>query len=241
VGGELTLFMRGIVKGRTYRSRTLGPAPRESISSGVHNAPLTTFLARASATAHEVFNDPVTYASLPFERVDWEIFDIIGTNHYWREPAKDRYLPSLEPLLASGKPVVISEFGFRTRTGADQTGSAGPENIDPVTMSLHLLPVTRRFVQPRVKTIHERNEELQARCLSRQLELLDAAEVDGAFVYTFTAPLFPRDGDPKHDLDTDSYSLVAPCSHGRHGTTYPDMAWEPKKAFAAVASYYSSH
>jgi hypothetical protein len=39
------------------------------------------------------------------------------------------------------------------------------------------------------------------------------------------------------DLDTDSYSLVKPYPRGRHGTTYPDMAWEPKKSFTAVADY----
>jgi hypothetical protein len=28
---------------------------------------------------------------------------------------------------------------------------------------------------------------------------------------------------------------------GRHGTTYPDMAWEPKESFRAVSEYYSNH
>jgi hypothetical protein len=87
---------------------------------------------------------------------------------------------TLEPLLASGKPVVVSEFGFLTRTDADQIGSAALVNIDPVTMSLHLLPLTGRLVRPRVKTVHERNEELQAHCLHRQLALLDSAGVDRA-------------------------------------------------------------
>jgi hypothetical protein len=96
-----------------------------------------------------VFSGPVTYASLhPLEHVDWDMFDLIGINHYWREPVKDRYLTTLEPLLASGKPVVITEFGFRTRTGADQTGPAGPENIDPVTVALHMLPLQRGTAGP---------------------------------------------------------------------------------------------
>ena len=169
------------------------------------------------------------------------MFDISGINHYRREPAKDRYLPTMEPLLTSGKPVVIGEFGFITRTDADQVGSAVPLNIDPLTMSLHLLPLTRRLVRPRVKTIHERDEGLQARYLLHQLELLDSAGVDGAFVYTFTAPLWAHDDDPKHDLDTDSFSLVKSCPGRRRGTAYPDMNWEPKDAFRAVASYYASH
>jgi hypothetical protein len=238
VGTELTLFMRGIVAGATSGRRVR--AVREVLTTGAHNVPLNAFLSRATGAVREVFTGPVTYAALPFEQVEWDMFDIIGINHYWRQPAKDRYLPTLQPLMTSGKPVVISEFGFLTRTDADQLGSWAPVNIDPVTMALHLLPLTRRLVRPRVKTIHERDEALQARCLLDQLELLDSAGVDGAFVFTFTAPLWPGDDDPHHDLDTDSFGLVKPRP-GRRGTAYPDMNWEPKDAFRAVAGYYASH
>lgn len=237
VGNELTLFMHGIVKGRTIHGRI--PATRDAFRSGADHRQLNAYLSRASAAVREVFSGPVTYASLPIERVDWDMFDLIGINHYWYAPVKDRYLQTLEPLLASGKPVVITEMGFRTRTGADQTGSGGPENIDPATMVLHLLPLTRR-VRPRVKTILQRDEELQASSLLRQLELLDSAGVAGTFVYTFTSPLWPHGDDPRHDLDAGSFGLVKPCPDGRLGTTYPDMAWEPKKSFAAVADYYAA-
>jgi hypothetical protein len=46
-GNELTLFMRGIVKGRTRRRRI--PAIREAVRSGAGSQPLNAFLARASA------------------------------------------------------------------------------------------------------------------------------------------------------------------------------------------------
>jgi hypothetical protein len=38
-----------------------------------------------------------------------------------------------------------------------------------------------------------------------------------------------------------SYSIVKSYEDGRHGTTYPDMPWEPKESFQAVADYYASH
>ncbi len=237
VGTELTLYMRGIVKGSTHQRRI--PAIREAIASGAQNRPLNAFLARATAAVREKFAGPVTCAALPFERVDWDMFDIIGVNHYWREPAAGRYLKTLEPLLATGKPVVITELGFQTHAGADQSGPTAAVNITPLSMALHMLPLTRGLARPRVKTVQERNEELQGRSLRRQLELLDSAGVNGAFAYTFTAPLFTHADDPQHDLDTDSYSLVKPCPGGRHGTTYPDMAWEPKKSFTALADYYA--
>jgi hypothetical protein len=28
---------------------------------------------------------------------------------------------------------------------------------------------------------------------------------------------------------------------GSHGTTYPDMLWEPKASFKAVAAYHAGH
>ena len=36
-----------------------------------------------------------------------------------------------------------------------------------------------------------------------------------------------------------SHSLVKSYEGGQHGATYPDMTWEPKKSFYAVAEYYA--
>jgi hypothetical protein len=36
-----------------------------------------------------------------------------------------------------------------------------------------------------------------------------------------------------------SPSLVKSLTGGRHGTTYPDMPWEPKESFRAVTDYYA--
>jgi len=239
VGTELTPFMRGIIDGRTFGQRISRAG--QIVMSGVHNQPLNAFLARADGSVRAAFGGPLSYASLPFEQVDWDLFDLIGVDHYWHELIEDRYLRTLEPLLGTGKPIVITEFGFRTRTGADKTGAAGPENIEPLSMMAHLVPGVRRLVRPRVKTIHERDQSLQARSLVRQLELLDSADVDGAFIHTFTAPLFTHGNDPRHDLDTDSFSLVKTYPPGGHGRTYPYMTWEPKESFGAVADYYATH
>jgi hypothetical protein len=44
--------------------------------------------------------------------------------------------------------------------------------------------------------------------------------------------------DPHRDLDLASYGVVAVLEHAR-GTTYPDMAWEPKQVFGALAAAYA--
>lgn len=86
-----------------------------------------------------------------------------------------------------------------------------------------------------------RDEGSQASELVGQLETLDQAGVDGASIQTFISPTAPFCADPRDDLDMNSYSLVKSFGGGKHGTTYPDMTWEPKESFRAVADYYAKH
>ena len=58
-------------------------------------------------------------------------------------------------------------------------------------------------------------------------------------MFLFALSNFPHcpDGDPRADLDLASLGIVK-ILEGRRGETYPDMAWEPKAAFNAVAEHY---
>ena len=76
--------------------------------------------------------------------------------------------------------------------------------------------------------------------------MLDDAGVDGAFVYTFVQPLegFANEAVLKQitfDPDIASYSLVKSFVGAQHGSTYPDLPWEPKESFRAVAEHYAAH
>ncbi len=73
------------------------------------------------------------------------------------------------------------------------------------------------------------------------LGILDYAGVDGAFISLFLSQITPYDDRPRYDLDMASSSLVKYFEGKRRGTTYPDMNWEPKESFRAVAEYYASH
>ena len=86
-----------------------------------------------------------------------------------------------------------------------------------------------------------RDEALQARELTETLAVLDAAGVEGAFVCTLVDYLATFSEDPRYDLDMSALSLVSSYGRGRRGTTYPDMTWEPKQAFRAVAEYYAGN
>jgi hypothetical protein len=239
VGGELTLFMQGIVPGRNVAQRMGNPANWEFLKAGGHNTPLNEFLARTTTAVRAVFGGPLTYASLPWEAVEWNAFDFVGVDHYRAAQIRDRYVEMLEPAFSHAKPVVILEFGSRTYRGADTSteGMAG-DIADYRSLWLHQIPLVGRLVRPRLRSDHVRDEDLQARDVSEMLGLLDGAGVEGAFVMTFVSPIAPTDDDPRYDLDMNSYSLVKTYTN-RNGATYPDMPWEPKASFRTVSSYYA--
>jgi len=241
VGSELTLFMQSIVEGRNIVKRMSNPSFWENARAGTHNKPLNAFLAKANEAVRRVFRGQVTYASLVWEAVDWSLFDFVGIDHYRFARIKDRYVELLKPAFAHGKPVVITEFGCRTYQGAESSGAMGLGITNHTTLFLHQLPLLGRLVRPRLNGEYVRDEGLQARELTETLGVLDGAGVDGAFIMTFVSPIFPHDDDPRYDLDMDSFSLVKSYAGGKHGITYPDMTWEPKESFKAVANYFANH
>lgn len=240
LGSELTLFMRGILPGRSVEERLRGPAARALLQAGQHNGALNAFLGRAVAAVRPVFGGPLTYASLIFEAVDWSRFDLVGVDHYREARIADRYVEMLAPLLATGKPVVVTEFGMRTYRGAERSGTLGFGVVDSRTTFLHQLPLVGPLFRLRLDGAHIRDEALQARELAETLRILEAAGVDGAFVSSFVHPEAPFSEDPRYDIDMSGMSLVKTYARGR-GTTYPDMPWEPKEAFRAVAAHYAAH
>lgn len=238
VASEATLFTLGIIPGRTLSLR-LAYLFRE-FGSGKHVAPLRSFLQEAVKTARSSFGGPLTYASLIFEDVDWSLFDLVGVDHYRDARVKDRYVAMLGPLIAIGKPVVITEFGMRTYRDADTSGALGFGVTDPKSLVLHRLPVVGRFIRPHLKKgDHIRDEGHQASEIAETLTILDAAGVDGAFVCTFVEPLSVFSDEPHYDLDMSSLGLVKTLGRGT-GTAYPGMPWEPKASFRAVADFYAS-
>ena len=239
VGQELMLFMEGILPGHTLLQRLHNPALRHIIRTGSRGPALNAFLAEASAATRRVFQGPVAYAALPWEGVDWTPFDLVGVDHYWDERVRDRFIEMLQPFFAAGKPVVVTGTGSRAYQGAHSTGTLGLGIADPASQFWHSLPVVGRLVRPHLKSgAHVRDEGAQARQLATVLELLDRAGVDGVFIDTFVDPISPYSEEPYYDLDMSALSLVKTLQHG-HGSTYPDVPWEPKEAFHAVAAYYA--
>ncbi len=227
VGSELTLFMQGIVEGNNFLERMSHPAFWEQIKAGVHNKPLNAFLRGANEAVRQVFHGNVTYMSVPLETINWGLFDFVGVDMYREARIKDAFGEIIKRYFAHNKPVIIGEFGCCTYQGAENAGGRGWAIVDPHNP----LQLNGDYV---------RDEGVQARELTDVLSILDGIGVDGAFVFTFVSPTFPYHEDPKYDLDMASYSLVKSYA-GKHGVTYPDMPWEPKESFKAVAEYDANH
>ena len=237
-GSELTLFMPGIIEGKSVTERVRRFKGDPALLS---NGKLDAYLAALVPRLRAVFDGPLSYASLTFEQVDWGPFDYVGVDHYREARTKDRYVDMLQPFLSTGKPVIVTEFGMRTYRGAESSGTLGFGVTDTTRLWLHTRPVIGRFFRPRLKGTFQRDEAMQARELTDTLDELEHSGVAGALLSTFVTPGAHTDDDPRHDLDMDSMSLVKSLPGGRHGTAYPDMPWEPKEAFAAVAHHFAGH
>lgn len=231
-GVELSIMNRGFLPGDTLPER-LGllldhPGGRQERIAGL-NARLGEFLGEAVAAVRERFHGKLTYCAIPFERVDWTLFDITSVELIRSAEVADQYRDAVRALVAQGKPVAITGFGSAAWQGA---GDVAPRAMEIVEYDDAGEPV-------RLNAEYVRDEAGQAGYLRELLEIFDAEGVDASFVFLFALENFPHrpDGDPRDDLDLASPGIVK-VLEGRHGDTYRDMAWEPKAAFGTVAECY---
>ncbi|WP_230330067.1 hypothetical protein [Nocardia aurantiaca] len=234
-GVELSLMNREFLPGDTVWERLeflLGNPDARSERLAELIARLDDFLAEAVAAVREAFRGKLTYCAIPFERIDWTPFDIMSIELIRSAEVADQFRAGVRDLVAQGKPLAITGFGTATWRGAADLAPRSNEIVeydattgDPIRLNGH----------------YARDEAGQAAYLSELLEIFDTEGVDSAFVFLFALHSHPHrpGGDPRDDLDLASLGIVK-VLEGRHGDTYPDMAWEPKAAFAAVAGHYAS-
>ena len=222
IGCELSLFMRGFLPGRTFLTRM------KALAFLWPTLPLINFrlnrvLKAAAAVARTRFDGPITYAAGTWESVDWTPFDLVGVDLYRDRHNEKSFAADLDQYLASGKPLVITEFGCCTFEGAERLGGGG------------WLAIDHEKDPPELKPGLVRSEETQARLIGELIDLFAAAGVHGAYVFTFIEPGNRRSDAPRLDLDTASYGLVAPAPATPEESR---LEWTPKLAFETVAARY---
>ncbi|PXY24635.1 hypothetical protein [Prauserella muralis] len=234
-GAELSVMNRGLLPGDTENDRLrvlLDPDERDRLPELVSelSARVNDVLRRAVALVRARFGGRVTYASIPLERVDWALFDIVGVDLYRSAEVAGQFRAGVRGLVAQGKPVAITEFGTAAYRGAGDRGARCMEIVEYDSDSGEPARLDGEYV---------RDEQGQAAYLRELLEVFDAEGVDSAFAFLFALESFPHrpDGDPRDDLDLASPGIVRVLDD-RCGDTYPGLPWEPKAAFTALAEHY---
>ncbi len=236
-GSEVSLFTAGFFPGDTLEERLAVIADPMRVRAAVPQvrARMGAFLARAVELVRARFGGPVSYASLPFEAVDWSLFDIIATDAGYRNAGTRESYPDcmrayVERGRALGKPVAITEFGCATYRGAGDEAGVGDRRIVWDDQA-HAIGLTGDLV---------RDEEEQATHLREVLAVYDSAGIDAAFVYTFARYDLPHRSAPGVDLDLASGGVVMVLEDPAAvpNRRYPDMSWEPKAAFDTLAEIY---
>ncbi|MFE5796721.1 abortive infection protein [Streptomyces sp. NPDC056503] len=218
VGCELTVFGSGIMPGGSHAERSaLLAEPGTWGGLPAYSAALNELLGRALEVARARFGGRLTYAAGLWEDVAWDGFDFVGVNYYRTAFNADGYAEGLRRYFAAGKPVLVTEFGCCTFTGAAEMGPGGYAVID------------WSAVPPRLRGDFTRDEPEQARALAGQLDVFDAAGVAGAYVFEFVAPK-PYSEDPRFDLDMGSFGLVKVVDGG----------WLPKESFRELARRFTA-
>jgi hypothetical protein len=233
-GAEISLMNTGFLPGKSLNERvqllTGRPANLPKLIAGA-SAGVNDFLGVAVAAVRERFGGRITYASVQLERVHWTLFDITSVDLYRSAEIAHQLAAGVRTLVGQGRPVAITEFGSATFRGAGDVGARGLEIVEYID--------DRPF---RLKDDYDRDEGGQATYVRELLEIFDVCGVDSCFVFLFALYGFPHrpNGDPRDDLDLASYGIVK-VFEDRRGETYPDLPWEPKAAFRAVAEYYRAH
>jgi hypothetical protein len=232
LGAEISLLNQGFLPGDTLgdRMQLLNDLPRLRAAIAAVPARVNAFLRTAVALVRPRFGGPITYASMPFEGVEWSGFDLIGVDLYRTPEVAAQFAAAIRGLVAQGKPVAITEFGSATYRGAAIKGARGGEIIIWDEETVIPLGLDGDYI---------RDEDEQAVAISDLVAIFRDAGVDHAFLCTFAQYQLPHRQDGRDDLDLASYGIVK-VYEDRCGETYPELPWEPKRAFYALAQSYGA-
>ncbi|WP_169749655.1 abortive phage infection protein [Streptomyces aureocirculatus] len=226
VGCEFILFVPGIVPGDNAVERV------RNMMAGNWNPEqaqrkLDRFIALAAKTGRRVFHGPLTYGSAFGDKVDWDLFDLLGVNYYSYFDDPRGYVKELGPYREWGKPVAITECGTCTFEGAPQAGGMGWDAVDYDKPKPEVRPGVRR------------SERVQARYLTEVLDVFERMNLHAAMVYQFVTPDAPHRRERRYDYDIASYGLVKPRWRTEDDPTSA-WHWEPKESFHAVARHFAA-
>lgn len=231
LGNEFSLDIKGFIEGENIFKRISNLSKpifliRNYLGLGFNNE-LNDFLAKAVSAARQKFRGEITYASGQWEKINWDIFDIIAVNYYRNRFNAWKYRRTVSKLVQMQKKFTITEFGCCSYKGAGHKGARGYSIIDWTNS------------RPKLKRIPERDEGVQSKYLIDLLNIYSEEKVYAAFVYTFIARRAKYDINPEYDLDMANFGLVKVLRSDNNDSKF-SYRWERKKAFSELSEFYSN-
>jgi len=182
-GCEVSAFCGGFLPGDTYMDRLRAMVTADLdwwMSLGSVLDHVNAFLGDAAATVRDRFGGRVTYASGPWEGVDWTPFDLVSIDAYRTAQNAATFRGHLREFFAHGKPVAITEYGTCAYQGAGDLGGMA--------------------WQPPPGAVPDEDE--QVRYLNELLDIFEDEGVDTALWLSFA------NYDKPGDRDIASYGVV---------------------------------
>ncbi|MFF4955304.1 hypothetical protein [Streptomyces chattanoogensis] len=211
-GCEMSAFCDGFIPGETYgeRLRAMTTADKDWwMSLGPVQERLNGFLAEVAEVVRGRFGGRITYASGPWESVDWRPFDVVGVDAYRAKYNAGTFRDELRGHFAHGKPVAVTEFGTCPYRGAGERGGIA--------------------WQPPADAVPDEGE--QVRYLTELLDVFEEEGVDTALWFTFAGFGTVPDGDGSSAPDDlSSYGVVRMVGAER---------WVPRQVFHTMAARYA--
>jgi hypothetical protein len=173
-GCEITAFGKGFIEGDGYRDRlnamTAGDMAWWTTLMQVMPR-FNGYLAEVAETVRPRFGGRLSYASGPWEPVDWTPFDVAGVDAYRASYNAHDFVDELRAHFKQGKPVAVTEFGTCPYQGAGERGGSA-------------------WVVPDGAV---RDEGEQVRYFTELMDIFEQEGVETALWFTFAA--YNRTGD----------------------------------------------
>ncbi|MEV4354348.1 hypothetical protein [Nonomuraea sp. NPDC049625] len=182
-GCEITAFGHGFIDGDGYGDRlgAMMAGDMEWWTSLMQVMPrFNAYLAKVAETVRPLFGGRLSYASAPWEPVDWAPFDVAGVDAYRAAYNAHDFADELSDQFKHGKPVAVTEFGTCAYRGAGERGGSA-------------------WVVPEDAV---RDEGEQVRYFTELMDVFEQEGVETALWFTFAA--FNRPGE----ADLGSYGVV---------------------------------
>jgi hypothetical protein len=221
LGCELSLFNGGFLPGGHLLERTRAFAEFQRWQPAMDEG-LNELFDQIVPQVRQRFHGEITYASGEWEEIDWSLFDIVSVDLYRAKHNQSFYGQQAATYTRHGKPLAITEFGCCPVAGAAELG--GNATFTVLSFKEGRLVVNAGW---------QYSEHEQVNYLTELFSLFTTSGVAFIFWFTFADYEKLRHRINEYNLDLASYGIVQMLGHA--GRTYPDMQWEPRKAFRVMS------